>query len=352
MTGAACPFCPFPNSSPYVLAQHVETDHPESDQPPFVPRDILQDVLKEEQGRKIHDVDSAITSSAPSDYIDCECGEAIPLADFDDHVQLHSAESADMAGDAAELLETLGPSPVPRSRPKQRPFKPIHRRQEHCTVKDWVTLMLGTAASPSRPKADMKKYKHAKRLGKAELGPYAHEDRMPAWLHRQLENGAKVSLVTQIDENGHVVRVETVANEACGILPVIAQLCEQDQMLSNVYLCHPGVQHVFKMAKEGGFCGYRNIQMMISFIQAAQSQGFEYFPGRVPSILDIQELIESAWDRGINAAGRVETGGIQGTRKYIGTPEVHRHSVGNVQKKITDGQQAQTLFTSLNIGYL
>ena len=86
---------------------------------------------------------------------------------------------------------------------------------------------------------------------------------MPAWLYRQLENGAKVSLVNQIDQNGQLVRVEMVANEACGILPVIAQLCEQDHMLSTVYLCHPGVQHVFKMAKEGGFCGYRNIQMMV-----------------------------------------------------------------------------------------
>ncbi|KAL8944408.1 MAG: hypothetical protein Q9216_000459 [Gyalolechia sp. 2 TL-2023] len=86
------------------------------------------------------------------------------------------------------------------------------------------------------------------------------------------------------------------------------------------------------MAKEGGFCGYRNIQMMLSFIQAAQSQGYEYFPGRVPSILDLQELIESAWDRGINAAGKIETGGIRGTRKYIGTPE------------------AQTLLLSLGIG--
>lgn len=62
--------------------------------------------------------------------------------------------------------------------------------------------------------------------------------------------------------------------------------------------------------------------MKLSYIQAARAQGHEYFPGRVPSILDLQELIESAWDRGINAAGKTETGGIRGTRKYIGTPEV------------------------------
>lgn len=86
---------------------------------------------------------------------------------------------------------------------------------------------------------------------------------MPAWLYRQLERGAKVSIVNQIGQGGGLVRLEVVANEARGILPVLAQLCEQDPTLSKVFLCHPGVQHVSKMAKEGGFCGYRNIQMMV-----------------------------------------------------------------------------------------
>lgn len=61
--------------------------------------------------------------------------------------------------------------------------------------------------------------------------------------------------------------------------------------------------------------------MMISYIQDAAATGAEHFPGRLPSILKLQELIESAWDKGINSAGRAETGGIKYTRKYIGTPE-------------------------------
>lgn len=86
---------------------------------------------------------------------------------------------------------------------------------------------------------------------------------MPAWLQRQLERGAKVTIVNQISHEGQLVRLERVANETRGVLSVLAQLCEQDHLLAKVYLCHPGVQHVFKMAKEGGFCGYRNIQMMV-----------------------------------------------------------------------------------------
>ena len=159
-----------------------------------------------------------------------------------------------------------------------------------------------------------------------ELGPHAHEDQMPAWLRMQLERGAKISVVNEIGSNGQLIRVESVANETRGIMRVIAQLCEQDPSVEQIYLCHPDVQHVVKMSREGGFCGYRNIQMMVSFIQATRSPGYEQFPGRIPSILHLQDMIEAAWDQGINSTGRIETGGIKGTRKYIGTPEVGFHS--------------------------
>ena len=146
---------------------------------------------------------------------------------------------------------------------------------------------------------------------------------MPTWLRKQIERGARVTVVNQISPvTGQMIRVEHIANETPGIIPVLAQLCEQDPALSKVFLCHPGVKHIVKMTREGGFCGYRNIQMMISYIQASRGDGYEHFPGKIPSILDLQGLIEQAWDRGINASGRIETGGIRGTRKYIGTPEV------------------------------
>ena len=149
---------------------------------------------------------------------------------------------------------------------------------------------------------------------------------MPSWLRKQLEAGAKVTISSQIMPDGRLQRVESIANEVRGIVPVLAQLCEQDPTVERAYLCHPEVTHVVKMAKEGGFCGYRNIQMLISYIRDARSQGYERFPGRLPSILDLQNLIENAWDRGYNKQGRIETGGIRGTRKYIGTPEVRNGS--------------------------
>lgn len=64
--------------------------------------------------------------------------------------------------------------------------------------------------------------------------------------------------------------------------------------------------------------------MLVSHIIGVGAQGQEHFNGKIPSILDIQMAIEHAWDLGINAQGRIETGGIIGTRKYIGTPDVSR----------------------------
>ena len=149
---------------------------------------------------------------------------------------------------------------------------------------------------------------------------------MPDWLRRELEIGAEVKVTNHIAPDGRLLQIENIANEVRGIIPVIAQLCEQDPAVSRAYLCHPDVTHVVKLAREGGFCGYRNIQMMVSYIRDARSEGHQHFQGRLPSIIQIQDMIESAWDRGFNPLGRVETGGIRGTRKYIGTPEVNSHS--------------------------
>ena len=62
--------------------------------------------------------------------------------------------------------------------------------------------------------------------------------------------------------------------------------------------------------------------MMATYIIGARSQGHEFLNGKVPTIFQIQDYIEKAWDLGINSQGRIETGGIRGTRKYIGTPDV------------------------------
>ena len=62
--------------------------------------------------------------------------------------------------------------------------------------------------------------------------------------------------------------------------------------------------------------------MLISYICQAHAPGYERLSSGIPSVPELQALIEDAWDNGINADGRNEMGGIKGTRKHIGTPEV------------------------------
>jgi zinc finger-containing ubiquitin peptidase 1 len=147
---------------------------------------------------------------------------------------------------------------------------------------------------------------------------------MPSKLRRQLEEGGKVTYRTQISANGTLVKVPVISNETQNLIFTMSQLCSADENVDQAWLCHPGIRHVGKQGKEGGFCGYRNIQMLISYIQAVKLPGQPFGEAEkgVPNIFRLQDWIEEGWDEGINANGRIETGGIRGTRKYIGTSEV------------------------------
>ncbi|KAF4120133.1 LOW QUALITY PROTEIN: Peptidase family C78 [Geosmithia morbida] len=138
---------------------------------------------------------------------------------------------------------------------------------------------------------------------------------------------------------GFMARMLTLSE---GIIPVMKRLLEKCPMTQKAYLCSQHVQHISKLRREGlfqklycrsladsariqgSFCGYRNIQMLISYIVNAKSEGANKFGDTFPSIFTIQDMIENAWDNGFNPEGRIETGGIRGTRKYIGTPEAFR----------------------------
>lgn len=145
---------------------------------------------------------------------------------------------------------------------------------------------------------------------------------MPSWLLKLLETNPKATRSNKISSDGKLIKQSTIENETVGIIPVLSRLCDQDRSVQRAFFCSPKVRHIFKIPREGGFCGYRNIQMLISYIEGSQGLDHGHFNQGVPTILELQDLIEHAWDMGFNSVGRVETGGIRGTRKYIGTPEV------------------------------
>ncbi|KGY14906.1 hypothetical protein PABG_12181 [Paracoccidioides brasiliensis Pb03] len=360
-----CPFCAFSDSDPYFLTQHVELCHPENELSPFIateePSSIVSSNLNH-IAEKPGDSPMLATGSLPINdedyfldgYVDCPqgCGEIISAAELSSHLDLHLGEG--MVFEEAIVV------------PKAEPPPERDEAEDNSVTANHVYDDIESYFSTKLPKAlrnrdDVLQPKHSRRDSKAdsgsshrrmhksrrkhrcssgsfphrlvglELGPYAHEKQMPSWLRRMLEAGAKVTISNRIEPNGTLRKVESVANETSYLIPVLSQLCQLDETVERAFLCNPAVRHIFKMPKEGGFCGYRNIQMLISYIQDSRADGHEQFPGKLPTILRLQDLIEQAWDLGFNSSARIETGGIKGTRKYIGTSE------------------AQALFLSLGI---
>ncbi|OJD39020.1 uncharacterized protein BKCO1_300083 [Diplodia corticola] len=378
-----CPFCAFKHQDSYVLMLHVEERHTADS--PFVVRDGPDAASELSQpGSSSGPVLPEAPADDGERWMLCpnpDCCEQIPAEDLTEHLDLHFAErlfeSQQDASAPADHSTALPHPPSSRKPPKKlskmrhgtpplsiasehsfstaqddssdssalapdgdrwRSKHPRHHHHEngyedaHVKTRarsnsEKTTLsrrMIDVLSPSSSKKLHKGKAPGARsaRLGKSELGPYAYEEQMPHALYKQIEAGPKVSVMTRIGRDGRLIKHEVVDNETPGVLPVLAQLCGIDKSVDQAYICHPSTLHIFKRPREGGFCGYRNIQMLVSYIQGAQAQGHSQFPPRTPGILVLQDLIEQAWDMGINEVSRIQTGGIRGTRKYIGTPEV------------------------------
>ncbi|OAX79881.1 hypothetical protein ACJ72_05797 [Emergomyces africanus] len=356
-----CPFCDFSDSDPIFLTQHVELCHPENGESPFIATEELSPTTLQDHNadHKLGDfpvpsIDSSANDNDPLyGYADCphDCGEIISTAELSNHLDLHMAEGMAFEESGGVVSKDDRPEEESdastdyvyddiESRFSTKLPKALRNRDNILQPKDSRkgSHRDSKASGPSERRKRKSKRKHKNdagsfvhRLGRSELGPYAHEKQMPPWLRNMLQEGAKVTVSNQIQPDGTLRRVEFVANETSQLIPVLAKLCELDETVEQAFLCNPAARHVFKMPKEGGFCGYRNIQMLVSYIQDTRADGYEQFPGRLPTILRLQDLIEQAWDLGFNNTAQIETGGIKGTRKYIGTSE------------------AQALFLSLGI---
>lgn len=112
---------------------------------------------------------------------------------------------------------------------------------------------------------------------------------------------------------------EDDSNKIKGVVRTLANLLAADRNVEIVYLCNPETVQISKLRDEGNtFCGYRNLQMLLTSIVSSDST----LDVTNPNVLDLQDMIERAWDKGLNAHGRYLVGCLAGTRKYIGSSEV------------------------------
>ena len=140
---------------------------------------------------------------------------------------------------------------------------------------------------------------------------------MPSEVREELLNGARPHQINRIRRDGTLMRKTIVSNETPSLVPILSDLCALDPSNRTTYLCHPSVTHIYKLPCDGNFCGYWNIQMLLTYLHHIHPTG----PQHVPDVIQIQETIERAWANGICPYGKVETGGVLDTRKWIGTHE-------------------------------
>jgi len=324
-----CPFCDYRERNDYQMLLHVELFHSENGDSPFAIRDEVEAARQAREEVRQETTTQAVESgrSTPSEveFVQCPyyCGEQIPTHDLQFHTDFHIAE--DMANNEVAVINMTNSFSTDISNAIRNHDQVLSQVQTPVKEKRWTTSLKDMFSPPrlklmsSTPKVQIG---DVRRLGKAELGPYANEKRMPSWLIRLLEDGVKVTVSNKIGQDGQLMKVEIISNETPNLVPVLARLSRVDKRVARAFYCNPFTRHVAKLPNEGGFCGYRNIQMLVSYIRDAKAPGHEHFDGkRLPSILKLQDMIEDAWDHGYNSAGRVETGGIRMTRKYIGTPE-------------------------------
>jgi hypothetical protein len=148
---------------------------------------------------------------------------------------------------------------------------------------------------------------------------------MPDSMLKRIRDSETPRRLNPIGKDGRIITESVLENEVPGLVPIVTRLCTASSgLISALYICDPSVHYVHKGSNPGQFCGYRNIQMLVSYICGTKSKGHEHFKAGLPGIFQIQDLVEAAWDREPYSVGRQATGGIRNTRKWIGTPEVRQ----------------------------
>ncbi|WPH00824.1 Hypothetical protein R9X50_00365400 [Acrodontium crateriforme] len=319
-TTASCPFCPVTSESELAIQLHIDDCH--SDDAPTTGVD-----RRHNPGNPSRHNDTLATP----ERVRCDrvgCGEYIHCTEIDEHIAFHVANtSRNAAYDKDSKQSWAGASNPARSsadsskaKESQQPTgsKSDESRNSQMKMPDFLP-----SNSPTRKQGHRQFHMPISsppgRLGKRELGPHAFEKEMPDSVRRNLVNGAEPREVNCIGRNGKLQRVWTIENETPDVIPVLADLCALDPTTTAAYFCSSKIKHIVKIRCDGNFCGYWNIQMLLLHVQL--TGGFPNM-NRLPNIFQIQETIETAWRNGICVYGKTETGGIQNTRKWIGTQEV------------------------------
>ncbi|EMC97024.1 hypothetical protein BAUCODRAFT_435816 [Baudoinia panamericana UAMH 10762] len=323
MAKVSCPFCGVTSPETLVIQAHIEEQHYETPN--------QSSVYKAREGSRVDsrhallpNLEHKVPESEPQ-WTKCTrpgCGEYVLLRDIDEHLDVHAAlaasetERSNFSNNARNDNQPPSPRRAKLDQSRRRPSNAVRSPSTQSILSYFAgRSSYASNAVPKPPQAP----RPSGRLGKRELGPHAWEKRMPDIVRQRLLTAAVPRQVNKLGRDGRLARETVIDNETMDLVPLIAELCSRDRDTVATYLCHPAVNHVAKIRCDGNFCGYWSIQVLLTHLLLTRKAVFD--APRVPNVLQIQDRIEQAWDAGVCAYGRTETGGIRGTRKWIGTAE-------------------------------
>lgn len=112
-----------------------------------------------------------------------------------------------------------------------------------------------------------------------------------------------------------------------GVLAALGSALRNDQTVISADLCNEHIVHCTNdIADLTWGCGYRNIQQLLSSLLLTDPARYESAFGgsTIPSIAEIQGLIETAWQDGYDVEGAEQLKwSLKGGHKWIGTTEVY-----------------------------
>uniref|UniRef100_A0AAY5F1G5 Zinc finger-containing ubiquitin peptidase 1 n=1 Tax=Electrophorus electricus TaxID=8005 RepID=A0AAY5F1G5_ELEEL len=149
-------------------------------------------------------------------------------------------------------------------------------------------------------------------------------------MERSLERAVSQGRLTPADfHRKRVEMMESLASgmddgrtQTTGLLAVVYEFYQREACAgTHVWLCADTDHYSTSAGDRGWGCGYRNFQMLLSSLQRMDLTSHL---GSIPSIPQVQALIEAAWAEGVDPQGASHfSGRLQGTRAWIGATEIY-----------------------------
>lgn len=130
--------------------------------------------------------------------------------------------------------------------------------------------------------------------------PHRLGSQMPYWLRRQCEQPnferRNFDPPKANDDFKALCRKMMVR----GVIPTLELLLSKSTTSSKAAFCHSETVQVTNFSSDGGFCCYRGLQMLVSYLHATNHPSSELFGLKgtgVPSIIQLQTFIEDGFVR-------------------------------------------------------